>query len=261
MSSDYINETLKQVTDAVYSALVGPSDNKMSMEEKLKALSSSQPSVTSNKLLQPDFERIKPSPNGIPNYGLNLDPNYKVENFVMVERKKDKFVSEIIRNEVEVGDKERIPLTIIDYQPAHLPVPASEPAEGSIRYWIEYGDVNGLLPTNLDSYHDITSTTHFFVKITLNSDPDSSLANSVEIVKGASNTTYSTPPWGIDGSRPANTYYYLGSVTINDDSFAILNTGGGSLSLTEHISNISPSGAIAGDVSISKQFAFIRQNY
>jgi len=118
-----------------------------------------------------------------------------------------------------------------------------------------------LLPINIDSYHDITSTTHFFVKITLNSDPDSSLANSVEIVKGASNTTYSTPPWGIDGSRPANTYYYLGSVTINDDSFVILNTGGGSLSLTEHISNISPNGAIAGDVSISKQFAFIRQNY
>jgi hypothetical protein len=64
----------------------------------------------------------------------------------------------------------------------------------------------------------------------------------------------------VGAERPTEAVVMLAMVTVTDGVATISNTGGGSLSLTEHISIIQ-GGSTAGEVLFGKQLLFTRQNY
>jgi hypothetical protein len=152
-----------------------------------------------------------------------------------------------------------VPLHIIDARPAYIPEPEDGPAEGAQRFWVEWGTLNDKLATNWDSHYDITATTYFFAKPTLRT-TDTLLITSWEIVTGSAEDSHVTADWQVGEDRPSTAAHLLGRVTVTGANHTIENSGGGSLILTEHLTNIE-GGTGAGDVIYGKQLIFNRQNY
>lgn len=153
-----------------------------------------------------------------------------------------------------------VPLHIIGSKPPYIPA-ASPPASGTARrYYIEWGTLNDQLAANWDSHHDITETTYFFAKATLRT-TDTLLISFWEIILGEESNTHATADWLVGDPRPAEAVYLLGSVLVDESgSHHILNSGGGSLTLTEHISQLQ-AGTGYGETLFGKQLTFGRNPY
>ena len=152
-----------------------------------------------------------------------------------------------------------IPLIILGSRPPYVPKPAQPPAEGVKRFYIEWGTLNDQLASNWDSHFDITDTTYFFAKATLRT--SSTLAvQSWEIVTGPEYDSHKTADWPVGAPRPSEGVYLLGSVQFNEGVPYITNNGGGSLLVSEHLTDISP-GTGGGEVIYGKGLYFYRQTY
>jgi len=152
-----------------------------------------------------------------------------------------------------------VPLHILGDRPPYIAA-AAAPAEGYKRYYIEWGTLNEQIASNWDDYFDINSTTYFFAVATLRT-TSTLLVTSWTIATGAAIDSEETADWAVDATRPAEAVTVLGAVTVDVDGVhSISNFGGGSLRLTEHISNIE-AGTTAGDVLLGKQLTFSRLTY
>lgn len=153
-----------------------------------------------------------------------------------------------------------IPLHIISSRPVYIPAPEEAPTEGMKRFWIEWGTINSKIASNWDSHFDINATTFFFAKVNLNVTDESLSVVSWDIITAEEEDAYPPAIWGVDGVRPEEDHYLLGQVFIEESAVNIVNSGGGSLSLSEHLVNLFP-GSGAGSVTIQKQFTWIRNIY
>jgi len=152
-----------------------------------------------------------------------------------------------------------IPLHILRNRPPYIAA-AAAPAEGYKRYHIEWGTLNEQIASNWDDHFDINATTYFFAVATLRT-TSTLLVTSWEILTGAAIDSEETADWAVDAVRPSEAVTVLGAVTVDvDGNHSISNFGGGSLRLTEHISNIE-AGTAAGDVLLGKQLTFSRLTY
>jgi hypothetical protein len=156
------------------------------------------------------------------------------------------------------------PLYLISNRPSYIPLPVSPPAEGEKRIWLEWGMINSKIASNWDAHFDVDSNTFFFAKVTLNTSDESLNVVSWEIVTGESADTFPTAVWGVDGVRPGIDYYLLGEVFVDELTSSIVNSGGGSLTLSEHLVNITSTGGVGGPsgaVVLQKQFVWLRNTY
>jgi hypothetical protein len=152
-----------------------------------------------------------------------------------------------------------VPLTIVGSRPRYIPAPAQPPAEGSKRFYIEWGTLNDHLANNWDSHFDISQTTYFFAKATLRTTSTLSVENW-EIVTGPNYDSHQTGDWPVGAPRPSEAVYLIGSVIFQDESTYITNNGGGSILVSEHLTEISP-GTGGGEVIYGKGLYFYRQTY
>lgn len=153
-----------------------------------------------------------------------------------------------------------VPLTIVSGRPPYIAAPPNPPAEGIRRYYIEWGTVNDVVAGNWNAHFDITATTYFFAKITFAPGDSFNVANW-EIVTGSSYDSQKTPDWPVGEPRPEYMVVLLGEVYVNaDGGHSIMNNGGGSLNVSEHITSISP-GPAAGAVRLGKQLTYLRLSY
>lgn len=153
-----------------------------------------------------------------------------------------------------------VPLHIIPKRPRYIPGPAVPVPSGHKRFFIEWGTISERLATNWDSYFDVNATTYFFAKVYL---PITGplLLNYWEIVTGPEVTSHQTPQWEVGGDRPEYAVCLLGSVLFDESGnfLDIVHNGGGSMTLTEHISEIRA--ASNGSTQLRKQLYFSRQMY
>lgn len=152
-----------------------------------------------------------------------------------------------------------VPLHIVDSRPSYIPAPASPPAGESKRYHVTWGTLNDQLATNWDDHFDITETTYFFASATVPT-TGSLKVTSWEILTGTTVDAYVTGDWESGDDRPATAVHLLGSVIFTDGKPEVVNAGGGSLLLTEHITSIAAGGS-AGTTVMSKHLHFLRLNY
>lgn len=153
-----------------------------------------------------------------------------------------------------------IPLHIRDSRPPYIANPATSPPEPTKRYFIEWGTLNNLVATNWDAHFDVSATTYFFAKATLRT-TGTLLVTSWEIVTGPAFDSHTTPDWPVGSPRPVHAVVLLGQVQVNGDgAHTIIQSGGGSIVLTEHVTSISP-GSGAGDVQIGKELTYYRVAY
>lgn len=152
-----------------------------------------------------------------------------------------------------------VPLNIRSSRPLYMPPDSPAPAEGAYRFWVEWGTLNDQLASNWDSYFDASSTLYFFAKATL---PTSGplKVTSWEIVTGAAEDSHVTSDWVLGDPRPSTACYLLGCVIFTDGAPYIAPSGGGSLLLSEHLTDLEP-GTGAGDVKYGKMLTFYRQPY
>lgn len=152
-----------------------------------------------------------------------------------------------------------VPLTIVGSRPRYIPARPQPPSTNVKRFYIEWGTLNDHLANNWDAFFDISQTTYFFAKATLRS--TSSLAvTHWEIVTGSDYDSHQTADWPVGASRPSEAVYLIGSVILQDGSAYITNNGGGSLLVSEHLTEISP-GSGWGEVNYGKGLYFYRQTY
>ncbi len=155
---------------------------------------------------------------------------------------------------------ECVPLAILSGRPPYIPAPAGAPAEGSKRYFIEWGTVNDVVATNWDAHFDLSTTTYFFAKITLTTG-DVLKVSSWEIETGPNYDSHTTPDWAIGDPRPNSMVVLLGSVFVDGDGrHAVSQNGGGSIRVSEHVTSIQ-SGSTAGEVRIGKELSYHRLTY
>lgn len=152
-----------------------------------------------------------------------------------------------------------VPLNIRSSRPLYIPVETLPPAEGFYRFWVEWGTLNDQLATNWDSYFDASATLYFFAKATLPTTGPLKVT-SWEIVTGAAEDSHVTSDWAVGDPRPDAACYLLGCVIFTDGVPYIAPSGGGSLLLSEHLTDLEP-GTGAGDVKYGKMLAFYRQSY
>lgn len=163
------------------------------------------------------------------------------------------------KNGPVIGGKP-VPLTIILSKPRYLPAPEEPPPQSAKRVFIEWGTLNDRLATNWDEHWDIADTTYFFAKATLRA-TDTLKVVSWEVVTGSESDSHVTSDWPVGGERPTEAVCLLGVVHFEEGEFrSISNSGGGSLSLTEHIQSIL-SGSGAGEVQLGRQLIFSRLGY
>lgn len=154
---------------------------------------------------------------------------------------------------------QKVPLHLISKQPSYIPAIGSPPEEGYKRVFVEWGTLNDKMATNYDAYWDIAAETYFFAKAYLNTSGAFGIS-SWEIVTGADPFEHETPPWPIGGSIPNYAVYLLGYVYEFEGAFYIYNSGGGSLLLTQHITEIIPNTDYGG-AGIGRMLSFTRQVY
>ena len=168
---------------------------------------------------------------------------------------------ETSRNEfpVETTAAVTVPLHIVSSRPPYIPAPANAPAEGVMRCYIEWGTLNEKLASNWDAYYDVSATTFFFAKATLRT-TETLLVFSWEIVTGSAYNSHATADWLAGAPRPAEAVCLLGSVVFEGGKFlSVVNSGGGSLTLTEHLTEVLP--GPNGVTIIGKQLTFLRNTY
>ena len=164
------------------------------------------------------------------------------------------------RNEfpVEPAVASPAPLYITSKRPPYIAAGAP-PAGGAKRYYLTWGTLNDQLATNWGAHHDITATTYFFAKAVLRT-TSTLQVTQWDIVTGAAFDSHVTADWAVGADRPGEAVCLLGVVYVTVGAHSIENSGGGSLALTEHITQIEP-GSGAGDTVFGKQLLFTRQNY
>ncbi len=160
------------------------------------------------------------------------------------------------------------PLQIVGTRPAYVPVPATAVAEGSKRFYLTWGTVNGVVADNWDDHFDFSPTPDggrfFFAKATFSLASDSLKVASWEILTGSTYDAHETPEWEAGGVRPEYYVFSLGSVYVYTpeateevpDPVPVwsINPAPGSVMITEHVTNIGGTGT-AGEFMLTKQLS------
>lgn len=154
---------------------------------------------------------------------------------------------------------EPVPLHILSARPPYIAAPASPAEPGQERYYIEWGTLNNLVAANWDAHFDLTSTTFFFAKATLQTS-DAFVVTSWEIVTGSAYNSHVNAPWEVGSPRPESMVVLLGVVVVADGKHSISQSGGGSIVISEHVTGIYPGGA-SGEVRVGKQLTYLRLAY
>jgi hypothetical protein len=152
-----------------------------------------------------------------------------------------------------------VPLHILSTRPPYIAEPSTPEPEDKRRYYIEWGTLNNLVASNWDSHFDVSSTTYFFAKATLQSG-DAFVVTGWEIVTGANYDSHVTAPWEVGSPRPSSMVVLLGVVSVVDGAYLISQSGGGSIVMSEHVTGIYPGGS-AGETSVGKQLTYLRLTY
>jgi len=151
------------------------------------------------------------------------------------------------------------PLTLVDAKPDYIPDPAAL-ASGYTRVFLTWGQTQGEVADNWSDCLDIptaSSTSRWiYMKANLVATGNDLVVSSCQWVTAAgTGTDGQTAPdtykngvgsnvWPSDGTRPAAFYIPLGCVLVNvsEDnetrSVHLLNSGGGSIQLTENVSSV-----------------------
>lgn len=114
---------------------------------------------------------------------------------------------------------------------SQIPNRTSAVSAAEDRFFIRWGNVNRVIPTNIDDGFDLTAETWFFLQLTLA--PNSQLVTAVEIVTGTSSTDYTDGSWGSNGEPPDPWHWLIGYVAEVDGALQIAgNNAGGNLSVS-----------------------------
>lgn len=160
------------------------------------------------------------------------------------------------------------PLTLTTSRPAYVPEPSSEVTSGSVRVYVTFGVVNNQLATNALEQIDLPlthSTTHLIyakVYLVASSNPlyQADVVEHWEIVH--STVALNGPGWGGSGQRPAHLFFNLGAVIVSAAGVPSVNSsGGGSVQITEHITDLTADGAHHTGVLMGKAFSILRLGY
>jgi hypothetical protein len=149
------------------------------------------------------------------------------------------------------------PLTIVSSRPRHIAAPATGVGEGSRRYWVTMGNINGIRLSNFENPIDLPLGSSRWIVAQCNLSSANSLTlTGCQIVVGSTETEYTTPDWPNNGSRPSTAFKLL--ATWHEDILS--NAGAGNLQLTEVVSDIRM-GSSMGESLLIKQFFWTRENY
>lgn len=166
------------------------------------------------------------------------------------------------------------PLTIATTRPFYIPAPAEAAAEGVKRVWFHWGSCAAMLPVNWQAYFDCAQgapdgppayeggppvpiiSRWFWAKINLTNTAILTVS-SWEIVSGTTANAFQNAAWPSGGARPTVYYHPLGHVFHNGTVF---NTGGGSLLVSEHVTNVANS-ATPGVAAITRSIVVQREGY
>jgi hypothetical protein len=152
-----------------------------------------------------------------------------------------------------------VPLTIVGSRPRYIPAAAPPSSANNRRFYIEWGTLNDQLASNWDAYFDISDTTYFFAKAKLRTGSTLAVENW-QIVTGTDYDSHKTADWPVGAPRPGEAVCMLGSVQFNEGAAYITNNGGGSLLVSEHLTDIRP-GTGSGEVIYGRALYFYRQTY
>lgn len=144
------------------------------------------------------------------------------------------------------------PITLTGTKPSWF-TEEVDPGENEIPIWIRPGVINNKIADNWDDVHYIGVKTWFFARANLNTDLPELKVTTWEILTGATDTAYETPDYGEEGQRPAYCIVLLGYAGYEE---GIVNFGVGSVSIIEHITNVSK---VAGQVTnVSRSLNYFR---
>lgn len=134
------------------------------------------------------------------------------------------------------------PLSITDTRPRYIPAPSATLAEGSKRYWLTWGYVDGRVATNWGEHFDVASTPgtalYLFAKIQIHASA-ANMAMAWEIVSGSTSDAHETPA-AAAGARPSQVVVPLGQIMVDGDGVQFaLSAGGGSIALAEYLTDVS----------------------
>ena len=159
------------------------------------------------------------------------------------------------------------PLTIVSTKPTYIQPPESVVAEGSQRFYLTWGFVNSKRIDDWSDPIDIVlsgGTRYIVLKVSLVS--DSTVSDSVqdaEVVVWSSYDEETDPAWDANGNRPSHFFIPLGTIFVEEfdgtQVVTIVNIGRGSISVSEHISDIKQS--VTEGFSFQKRLNYIRQAY
>lgn len=160
------------------------------------------------------------------------------------------------------GGSRIAPLTIVSSRPSYIPEDPTPVAEGSKRFWITWGTIGGKVLDNWNNVLDVSlAGASKFIALRLSLSPDGG-----DIVQSVAWETWNTwdektnasSTWSENGSRPSVFYIVLGSIQISDGVATIVNSGGGSIMVAEHVSSITQSGA---QLIVTKSLHYTRLAY
>lgn len=154
-----------------------------------------------------------------------------------------------------------VPLAILGARPPYIAGPATPPDPQSTtkKYYIQWGTLNNQVAQNWNASFNVSATTYFFAEATLRT-TGSLLVTSWKIVTGPDYDSHETPDWQVGANRPNKAVVLLGVVFVEDDIHIISQSGGGSLVVSEHVTNILQ-GTNAGEVRIGKELTHHRLSY
>lgn len=149
-------------------------------------------------------------------------------------------------------------LIITSARPAYIPA-GTPKASNVARFYVTWGMVNGVLPTNWSAPIDVptggVTSRHVHVRATFAQGSALAVA-SCEIFTLPSSTPPAPLPWSATGARPASYTIPLGAIYVDENHVAReVNTGAGSIHVSEHITDIANLGGVA---TLTKALAYIR---
>lgn len=153
------------------------------------------------------------------------------------------------------------PVTLTKTKPKQIPSPAVSVTSNKNRFFINLGFCQGKLADNWKSAFDClkggdSTKTYFWAKLYF-APGAVPIISKWEVVSSSEEDGFVNPAWPAGGDRPANYYHPLGRVN-GDGTF--LNTGGGSLIVTEHVVTLANSGR-PGVGAHTKQILVQREGY
>lgn len=129
----------------------------------------------------------------------------------------------------------RIPLYLLPYKPEYVPTPVAPLPSDASRVFLEWGDIAGVVAENWNGFWDLTANAQIWADINLVTTGDLRISTwSVE----TGPEMPETPNWNdvSETARPGKHYILLAQYF--HTSKTLINTGGGSIQLAEHVANI-----------------------